>query len=62
MGEDGGVDLMGAVYKSIESKRLNKVIDMGVVMPSFFNKIFIMLHGYGGSIKEVESLLPMRLP
>ena len=50
---------MGAVYKSIESKRLNKVIDMGVVMPSFFNKIFIMLHGYGGSIKEVESLLPI---
>ena len=41
---------MGAVYKSIESKSLNKVIDIGVVIPSFFDKIFIMLHGYGGCL------------
>lgn len=36
------------------------MIDLGVVMPSFFNKIFIMLHGYGGSIKEVERVLPIK--
>ena len=49
---------MSVVCKSFGSKFCKK-IEIGLVISPKHTHIFIMLHGYGGSIEEVDRLFPL---
>lgn len=46
-------------YKEINSWSLNRKVEVGVIVPSKSRRIFIMLHGYGGTIDEVLKAFPL---
>ena len=50
---------MGMIYKKFMSNSCNTEVELGVVVPIEYKHIFIMLHGYGGSIEEVERRFPL---
>lgn len=47
------------LYKKIMTGSNHKEIEVGLVVPSEYNRIFILLHGYGGSVDEVCRLFPL---
>lgn len=47
------------LIEKLSSKYLNCEVDIGIVKPDIYNKIFIMLHGYGGSIAEINKFFPL---
>lgn len=50
---------MQIIHKSMPSQSCNKTIDICFYVPNEYTRIFILLHGHGGSIREVERLFPL---
>jgi len=50
---------MGVTLTKIKSESCHKIIEVGIIVPAEVSCVFIMLHGHGGSISEVERLFPL---
>lgn len=46
-------------FETMESGSCNKNIELAIIEPNNYKHIFIMLHGYNGSIQEVVKLFPL---
>lgn len=53
------IDKSDVSHYVIESKSLNRKVELGIVVPEKISRIFIMLHGHGGSSKEVDKCFPV---
>lgn len=46
-------------YEHIESKYLNTEVELGIVLARKCENVLVLLHGYGGSIQEVDKYFPL---
>lgn len=46
-------------YRKIKSEYLKDIVEIGIVEPSLYNQVLILLHGYGGTIEEVSKFFKL---